>query len=53
MNTNKIMDVSVWIITESRHESTRPERVGLGDPADPTTAIGPMVSQKQSDRVQS
>ena len=25
----------------------------VGDPADPTTAIGPMVSQKQYDRVQS
>jgi Zn-dependent alcohol dehydrogenase len=30
MNTNKILDVSVWIIPESRHESTGPERAGRG-----------------------
>ena len=35
------------------HSRTRSHAFPVGDPADPKTAIGPMVSQKQYDRVQS
>jgi hypothetical protein len=53
MNTNKILDVSVWIITESRHESTVLNALGRGfdldevDIASPTGRPGPSWSPEE------
>src|SRR4051812_32797497 len=41
------LDVVKKAIREAMHPFT------VGDPADPKTAVGPMVSQKQYERVQS